>query len=157
LKSITYKPITGGQARTQAVDYWLQAVMPENTIDVNAQTALEMGFKDGDMAKVVSADNPDGMWDLGPAGKKPMVGKIRAVEGLRPGVLCASWSFGHWAYCARDITVDGKVIKGEKSRESGICTNAAQAVDSGLKNMGLEDLIGGSAVFYDSFVGLVKA
>ena len=157
LKSITYKPITGGQARTQAVDYWLQAVMPENTIDLNAQTALEMGFKDGDMAKIVSADNPDGSWDLGPAGKKYMIGKVRAIEGLRPGVLNTSWSFGHWAYCARDITVDGKLIKGEKARESGICSNAAQAVDSGLKNSCLEDLVGGSAVFYDSFVGLVKA
>ncbi len=157
LKSITYKPITGGQARTQAVDYWLQAIMPENTIDLNTQTALEMGFKDGDMVKMVSADNPEGNWDLGPSGKKAMIGKLRTVEGLRPGVVCASWSFGHWAYCARDITVDGKVIKGEKSRESGVCTNAALTVDSGLKNSTLEDLIGGSAVFYDSFVGLVKA
>ncbi|WP_458700441.1 molybdopterin-dependent oxidoreductase [Sulfurospirillum sp. 1307] len=156
LKSITYKPITGGQARTQAVDYWLQAIMPENTIDINSQTALELGFKDGDLAKVVSADNPEGVWDLGPAGKKPMVAKVKVVEGLRPGVISASWSFGHWAYCARDIMIDGKVIKGEKARESGICTNAAQTVDSGLKNVGLEDMIGGSAVFYDSFVGLVK-
>ena len=156
LKSITYKPITGGQARTQAVDYWLQAIMPENTIDINTKTALEMGFKDGDMAKVVSADNPEGVWDLGPAGKKPMVAKVRAIEGLKPGVLSASWSFGHWAYCSRDIIIDGTTIKGEKSRESGICTNAAQTVDSTLKNIGLEDLIGGSAVFYDSFVGLVK-
>ncbi len=157
LRSITYKPITGGQARTQAVDYWLQAIMPENTIDLNAKTALEMGFKDGDMAKIVSADNPEGVWDLGPSGKKPMIGKIRTVEGLKPGVLNTSWSFGHWAYCARDIIVDGKLIKGEKSREVGICSNAALTVDSGLKNSTLEDLIGGSAVFYDSFVGLVKA
>ena len=157
LKAITYKPITGGQARTQAVDYWLMAIMPENTIDINTQTALEMGFKDGDMAKVVSADNPEGVWDLGPSGKKPMVAKVRTQEGLRPGVLNASWSFGHWAYCARDFYIDGQLIKGEKARESGICTNAALAVDGTLKNIGLEDLIGGSAVFYDSFVGLVKA
>lgn len=157
LKAITYKPITGGQARTQAVDYWLQAIMPENTIDINTKTALEMGFKNGDMAKVVSADNPDGVWDLGPSGKKPMVARVRTVEGLRPGVLSASWSFGHWAYCARDFEIDGQVIKGEKARESGICTNAALAVDGTLKNIGLEDVIGGSAVFYDSFVGLVKA
>jgi len=156
LKSITYKPITGGQSRTQAVDYWLQAVMPENTIDINTQTALEMGFKNGDMAKVVSADNPEGVWDLGPAGKKSMIGRVRTVEGLRPGTVCTSWSFGHWAYGARDVMVDGKLIKGEKARESGICTNAALTIDSGLKNSTLEDLIGGSAVFYDSFVGLQK-
>jgi len=157
LKSITYKEITGGQSRTQAVDYWLASIMPENTIDINTITALEMGFKDGDMAKVVSADNPDGIWDLGPAGKKPMVARVRTIEGLRPGVLNTSWSFGHWAYCARDFEIDGQVIKGEKARESGICTNAALSVDGTLKNIGLEDMIGGSAVFYDSFVGLVKA
>ena len=157
LKLITYKPITGGQSRTQSVDYWLQAIMPENTIDLNSKTALEMGFKDGDMAKLVSADNQDGNWDLGPSGKKPMTGKIRVVEGLRPGVVNVSWSFGHWAYGSRDIMVDGKVIKGETARESGLCPNAAMTVDTGLKNSTLEDLIGGSAVFYDSFVGLVKA
>jgi len=157
LRSITYKPITGGQSRTQAVGYWLQAVMPENTITLNSQTALEMGFKDGEMAKLVSADNPDGNWDLGPGGKKPMIGKIEVVEGLRPGVVNVSWSFGHWAYGARDMLVDGNVIKGEKARESGLCSNAALRVDSGLKNSTLEDMVGGSAVFYDSFVGLVKA
>ncbi|WP_331775109.1 molybdopterin-dependent oxidoreductase [Sulfurospirillum sp. 1612] len=156
LRSITYKPITGGQARTQSVDYWLQAIMPENTIDINAQTASDMGLRDGDMAKIVSADNPSGNWDLGPSGKKPMIGKIRAIEGLKPGVISVSWSFGHWAYGARDIMVDGTVIKGEKARESGLCSNAALTVDSGLKNSTLEDMIGGSAVFYDSFVGLEK-
>lgn len=156
LKLITYKPITGGQSRTQAVGYWLQAVMPENHIVLNRQTALEMGFKEGDMAKLVSANNPEGNWDLGPSGKKPMIGKIEVVEGLKPGVVNVSWSFGHWAYGARDILVDGKVIKGERARESGLCPNAAMSVDSGLKNSTIEDLIGGSAVFYDSFVGLVK-
>lgn len=156
LKLITYKPITGGQSRTQAVDYWLQAVMPENTIDINRATAREMGIRDGDMVKIVSEDNPDGVWDLGPAGKKAMVGKARLIEGLRPGCVNVSWSFGHWAYGARDVVVDGKVIPGERTRESGVCPNAAMQLDSGLKNSTLEDLIGGSAVFYDSYVGLVK-
>jgi anaerobic selenocysteine-containing dehydrogenase len=157
LRLITYKPITGGQSRTQAVDYWLQAVMPENTIVLNSQTALSMGFKNGDKAKIVSADNPSGNWDLGNGKTKPMIGKVEVVEGLRPGVINVSWSFGHWAYGARDVMIDGKVIKGEKARESGLCPNASMKVDTALKNSTLEDLVGGSAVFYDSFVGLVKA
>ena len=156
LKLITYKPITGGQSRTQAVDYWLQAVMPENTIVINSQTALALGLKNGDKAKIVSADNPDGNWDLGYGRKKPMIGTVEVVEGLRPGVVNVSWSFGHWAYGARDVVIDGSVVKGEKARESGLCPNAAMTVDSALKNSTLEDLVGGSAVFYDSYVGVVK-
>ncbi len=156
LKLITYKPITGGQSRTQAVDYWLQAVMPENTIVINSQTALALGLKNGDKAKIVSADNPDGNWDLGYGRKKPMIGTVEVVEGLRPGVVNVSWSFGHWAYGSRDVVIDGSVVKGEKARESGLCPNAAMTVDSALKNSTIEDLIGGSAVFYDSYVGVVK-
>jgi anaerobic selenocysteine-containing dehydrogenase len=156
LKLITYKPITGGQSRTQASDYWLQAVMPENHIVLNSETAVEMGLSNGDMAKIVSADNPSGDWDLGHGIKKPMIGKVQVVQGLRPGVVNVSWSFGHWAYGSRDIFVDGQVIPGEKSREAGLCPNAAMRVDSVMKNSTTEDLVGGSAVFYDSFVGLVK-
>ena len=156
LKLITYKPITGGQSRTQAVDYWLSSIMPENTIMINSKTALKMGLKNGDQAKLVSSSNPDGNWDLGNGIVKPMSGKVEVIEGLRPGVVNVSWSFGHWAYGARDFSIDGQVIKGEMSRESGLCPNAAMTVDSVLKNSTIEDLIGGSAVFYDSFIGLVK-
>jgi anaerobic selenocysteine-containing dehydrogenase len=155
LKAITYKPITGGQSRTQAGNYWLQAIMPENKIMLNSETAKRMGFENGDNAKIVSSDNPTGMWDLGNGVKKPMIAKVEVLEGLRPGVMCASWSFGHWAYGARDVSVDGKLIPGEKSREKGVCSNAALTVDS-ILNSSLEDMIGGSAVFYDSFVGLER-
>lgn len=156
LRLITYKPITGGQSRTQAPAYWMQSIMPENTIVINSVTANKLGLNNGDKARIVSASNPKGEWDLGNGQTKAMIGTVEVVEGLRPGVVNVSWSFGHWAYGSRDFTIDGKVIKGEEIRGAGLCPNAAMAVDSKLTTTTLSDPIGGSAVFYDSFVGLEK-
>ena len=45
------------------------------------------GLKDGDRVKVVSPTNEEGVWDLGHGQKKPMIGKVRVLEGMRPGVI----------------------------------------------------------------------
>lgn len=156
LRLITYKPITGGQSRTQGPAYWLQALMPENTIAINAQTASKLGLRSGDKARIVSASNPKGEWDLGNGQTRSMIGTVEAIQGLRPDVVNVSWSFGHWAYGSRDFTVDGEVIKGEETRGTGLCPNAAMAIDSKLTRTTLSDPIGGSTAFYDSFVGLEK-
>ena len=50
--------------------------------------------------RIVSASNPDGAWDLENGKRKPMVGKVRTIEGLRPGVVAFSLGHGHWAYGA---------------------------------------------------------
>jgi len=55
-----------------------------------------------------------------------------------------------------EATIDGQKILGEKSRRAGLCPNAVMNVDPVLKNVTLEDLIGGSASYYDSFVNLIK-
>jgi hypothetical protein len=86
-----------------------------------------------------------------------MVGKLRAIQGIRPGVVAFSLGHGHWAYGASDVVVDGKVIKGDPRRSKGIHANAAMRVDPVLKNTCLSDLTGGSAVFYDTQVKLLKA
>jgi tetrathionate reductase subunit A len=156
LRLITYKPITGGQSRTQGPAYWLQAIMPENAIVINSQTAAKLGLQNGDKARIVSASNPKGEWDLGNGQTKSMIGTVEVVQGLRPDVVNVSWSFGHWAYGSRDFTINKEIIKGEKARGAGLCPNAAMAIDSKLTKTTLADPIGGSAVFYDSYVGLVK-
>ncbi|MBW6485228.1 MAG: hypothetical protein K0B01_03640 [Syntrophobacterales bacterium] len=86
-----------------------------------------------------------------------MVGKIKAVEGMAPGSIAVSWSFGHWGYGASDASVNGKTIKGDKRRTSGLCPNAAMKIDPVLKNSCMTDPIGGSASFYETRVNLVKA
>ena len=53
--------------------------------------------------------------------------------------------------------IDGKKIAPDARRATGIHANAAMRLDPVLKNTGLVDKIGASAVFYQSPVKLVKA
>ncbi len=156
LKLITYKEIIGGQSRTLPNDYYLSAIGPENHIIINAVTAAEYGVKNGDLAKLVSSGNKEGIWDLKNGEVKPVAGKVKVIQGLRPGVVSVSWSYGHWAYGSNDVEIDGQTIPGDARRKKGLCPNAVMHVDPVLKNVALEDMIGGSASYYDSKVNLVK-
>jgi len=154
---VTYKEIVGGQSRTPG-NYWSQTLMlPENFILMNSRDAKKQGFKDGAMARIVSESNPKGEWDLRNGRKVPMVGKIKITEGIRPGVVAVSWHNGHWAYGASDQTVDGKIVKGDERRATGLCANAAMRIDPVLGDMCLTDPIGGSSSFFDTKVKVVAA
>jgi anaerobic selenocysteine-containing dehydrogenase len=157
LAMITYKDILGGHSRTLPTNYWMSSILPENYILINTGTAKELGFSDGDRAGVISATNREGKWPL--PNRKPfgMVGKVKVVEGIRPGVVAVSWHFGHWGYGAADANIDGRIVKGDKRRGTGLCINAALRVDPYLKNACMSDPIGGSSSFYDTRVKLVKA
>jgi len=156
LALITYKEITGGQSRTGG-NYWLTNVMHENYVIINAKTAEELGLKDGQKVRVISASNAEGEWDLKNGQKIPVIGKVKVVQGMRPGVVAASWHYGHWAYGANDVEINGETIKGDKRRRRGFCTNSVLRTDSKMNNVCLEDLIGGSSSFYDTKVKLVPA
>lgn len=153
----TFKHIYGGQSRTVG-NYWAQlGVASENYVLMNKVDTDNLGLQEGDLVKVVSPSNPEGVWKLPNGADKPMVGKIKPIQGIRPGTVAASWSFGHWAYGARDVVIDGEVIKGDPRRATGICVNAAMYEDPTLKNACLTDPIGGSASFYDTPVSVIRA
>ncbi len=156
LRMITYREIMQTKSRTSS-NYWLLALRPENFILVNTADAAARGFADGDVARITSASNPEGVWDLANGRKVPMDGTIRTTEGIRPGVIAFSLGFGHWSYGGVDFTVDGQVIPGDKRRIRGIHANAAMRVDPYLGNTTLVDPVGGSAVFYDTMIRLVRA
>ena len=155
IQLITYREISQTKSRTVS-NYWLSALLPENAILLNKRDADRLKLKDGDQVRVTSASNPEGVWDLKNGTKKPMVGKVRVIQGIRPGVAAYSLGHGHWAYGASDVVIDGKVIKGDPRRAKGIHANAALRVDPHIKNTTLSDLTGGSAVFYDTRVKLLK-
>ncbi|GFN22232.1 molybdopterin-dependent oxidoreductase [Thermanaeromonas sp. C210] len=155
LKLITFKDILHTKSRTMA-DYWLHGIMDENLFLVHPQDAAGLGLRDGDVVKVVSASNPEGIWPLAEGLHKPIVGKVKITPMIRQGTVTFSLGFGHWAYGAGDITIDGHVVKGDPRRARGVHANAAMRVDPVLKNTCLTDLPGGSAVFYDTLVKLVK-
>ncbi len=156
LKLITYKEITGGQSRTVG-DYWLQySIMPENFVYMHQDDADARGLSDGEQVRIVSASNPDGVWDL-PDGPKDVVGTLKVTQGLRPGTVAFSWHYGHWAYGARDVVIDGEIVQGDERRAGGICANVVMRVDPALKNACLTDPIGASASYFDTMVEVVKA
>jgi anaerobic selenocysteine-containing dehydrogenase len=138
-------------------DYWLLALMPENPVLMNAADATRLGLGSGDRVRISSASNPEGSWDLKDGTHKPMVGLLKVIQGIRPGVIAFPLGWGHWASGARDIVVDGVTIPGDPRRAAGIHANAAMRVDPVLQDVTLTDLAGGSAVFYDTQVKVERA
>ena len=62
-----------------------------------------------------------------------MTGKLKVVQGMRPGVVAFPLGYGHWASGARDITIDGQVIKGDARRGVPMHGNAAMRGRSGAQ------------------------
>ena len=63
LTLITYRHISQTKSRTVG-NYWLQAIYPENFIDISVADAQRLELKHGDQVKVVSPTNEEGVWDL---------------------------------------------------------------------------------------------
>ncbi len=156
LQLISFREIAHTKSRTAANSLLLQ-LLPRNSIIINEEDADRLDLKNDDRARITSASNPDGVWDLKNGRKIPMIGKVQVIQGIRPGVIAFSLGHGHWAYGSADVVVDGQTIKGDKYRAAGLHANAAMRVDPVLKNTCLVDVTGGSAVFYDTRVKLVKA
>jgi anaerobic selenocysteine-containing dehydrogenase len=155
LRLITYREIMQTKSRTSS-NYWLLALRPANFILIHRSDAAARGLADGDIVRITSATNPDGVWDLGNGRIVPMDGEIRTTEGIRPGVVGFSLGFGHWSYGGVGFSVDDTTIEGDPRRIKGVHANAAMRIDPYLKNTTLIDPVGGSAVFYDTLVKLVR-
>ncbi len=155
LRLITHREIMQTKSRTSS-NYWLLALLPENAVLMNAVDAEQRGLKDGDLVRIVSPTNPSGEWDLMNGKKVPMIGKIKTTQGIRPGVISFALGFGHFAYGGVDVTINGTTIPGDARRIRGFHANAAMRVDPYLGNTTLVDPVGGSAVFYDTFVRVEK-
>ena len=156
LHLITYREIAQTKSRT-ASNYWLLGILPENFVLMNAADAAARGLSDGDLVRVTSSTNPSGEWDLGNGNSKPMVGKLKAAQGIRPGVVAVSLGFGHWSYGSVPFTIDGTTVPADERRGRGLHINAALRTDPHTPNTTLVDPVGGSAVFYDTMVKVERA
>jgi len=154
LRIVTQRDITMTKSRTVG-NYWLQAIRPENEIVINTIDARQLGVSTGDKVRIVSATNPKGVWDLGNGVIKPIIGKVRVTETIKPGVITFTTGHGHWATGSSDVEIDGKVVKGDPKRATGFHANAAMWIDPHLKNTCMLDPVGGSVSFYDTQVRLV--
>lgn len=154
-KLITHREIFHTKSRTVS-NYWLLALMPESSVLMNKADADRLGLKDGDEVRILSPSNPQGEWDFGNGHKRPLVGTVKTLQGLRPGTITFPLGFGHWAYGSADIVIDGKVVKSDERRAKGIHANAAMRVDPALSNTPLSDPVGASVAFYDSMVKVIR-
>lgn len=156
LKLITHKEVFVTQSRTIS-NYWSElSLQPENYVQISRQDAQRLGLKNGDMVRVKSQSNPEGVQDLGNGQQRFVEGKVKTMEGIRPGVVAVSTGYGHWAFGSSDVVVDGVVIKGDSRRATGIHVNPIFRLDDNLRGTPLSEPIGGSASFYDTWVTLQK-
>jgi anaerobic selenocysteine-containing dehydrogenase len=155
LRLITYKESFATQSRT-AGTYWAQySLAPENFVLMAAADADRLGLANGDVVRLTSHTLPDGILDLGNGTTKAIEGKVKVLQGLRPGVVAVSHHFGHWAYGATGVVVDGDEIIGDPRRGGGLPVNALMRLDDHMKTGPVTDPIGGSASFYDTKVNLL--
>jgi anaerobic selenocysteine-containing dehydrogenase len=123
---------------------------------MNPRDAGAASLNDGDAVRIISATNPDGVWELGPNWTKPMIGRIKLTELVMPGVISFSLGHGHWAVGSSPVTIDGQEVPADLRRTHGLHANAAMWLDPHLKNTCLLDPIGGSVSFYDTRVRLER-
>lgn len=152
---ITFKTITMTKARTIS-NYWLLAVQGEGYVLMNSSDAGKLGIQHGDMVKLLSASNPKGMLDVKGNRQLMIAGKAYVTEGLRPGVVAFPHGFGHWGSGAGEVEINGKIIAADQRRTTPLHGNSVMRVDPVTKNVGLSDIIGGSSVFYDTKVKVVR-
>ena len=154
---VTYKEAFAAHSRT-AGNYWSQvSLAPENFILMAAADAERLGLRDGDVVRLASRTLPDGVLDLGNGRRRPIEGKVRIVQGLRPGVLAISHHYGHWAYGSRDVVVDDVLVPGDPRRGRGLPVNALLRLDDHMRTGPVTDPIGGSVSFNDTKVKLLLA
>ena len=140
MKLITFKVVHHGQGRT-AVNPWLMLMSPENYVEMSNIDAARWGVRTGDLVRVTSASNTAGI-----------VGKAKVRQGIKPGVVAISHHFGHWELGSRPHTVNGSRTGFDPSRGAGIHPGTIMRRDQRSANVPLQDPIGGSCSFYDTWV-----
>jgi anaerobic selenocysteine-containing dehydrogenase len=144
LQLITYKSVVHAQARSVALP-WLTGLMHENFVEMNPVDATALGLADRDRVRISSASAPGGLES-----------RVKVTPGVRPGVVAVSHHFGHWQMGAAERTVDGIQEPGDPSRSRGIQANRIMRLDPHLGDVTLQDRIGCSASFNDTWVKVEK-
>ena len=137
---ITFKTVHHGQARTN-VNPWLMLMVPENFVEISASDAVRLEVETGDQVRVSSASHTAGI-----------VGKAKVTQGLKPGVVAISHHYGHWEQHSRAIIIDGVTMPHDPSRGAGIQPTQIMRTDRRYDNVSLQEPIGASCSFYDTWV-----
>jgi anaerobic selenocysteine-containing dehydrogenase len=116
---------------------------PAECVEINAGDAEKLGIKHGDRVRVHSISNPDGVQ-----------GRAFVTEAMRPGIVSIPHSLGHWEYGSKSFSLDDKPTGSRRFVGRGCSANPVMLLDPYLKDVCLQDPIGGSSSFYDSYVAV---
>lgn len=142
--TVTYKAVQHKQAVT-TVCPTLMMLEPENYVEMNAADGRALGLETGDMVLVQSPTNLQGVQ-----------GRVKLTETIRPGVIAASMGFGRWETSCKPHMVDGKLTGFDPRRAAGVNLNPVQRLDPVLKDVVLQDKIGGSSSYSQTRVRVTK-
>jgi anaerobic selenocysteine-containing dehydrogenase len=120
-------------------------IIPENPVEISAIDAAALRVETGDRVRVSSPSNRSGI-----------EGKARVTEGLKPGVVAISHHYGHWEQHSRSHEIDGVATGHDPSRGAGIQPTQIMRTDNRYPNVSLQEKIGGSCSFYDTWVRVQK-
>ncbi|WP_028763809.1 molybdopterin-dependent oxidoreductase [Shewanella colwelliana] len=123
----------------------ITALGDTNYIQLHQDDAARYNLKSGDKAQVLS-----------PKGKY-LEGIVQADKTVARGTIVVGMGYGHTAFGASAVEVDGKVRPGIKERGTGICPNAFNVVDPTRKGASLyRDRTFGSTARHGVPVGIKK-
>jgi tetrathionate reductase subunit A len=137
---ITYKTVHHGQARTN-VNPWLMLIVPENPVEISAQDAADLHVETGDRVRVKSPSHREGI-----------VGRALVTQRLKPGVIAISHHYGHWEQSSRPMEIDGSTAGHDPSRGAGLQPTQIMRTDNRYSNVSLQEPLGASCSFYDTWV-----
>lgn len=103
----------------------ITALGVQNFIQIHKDDADKMGLKSGDLAKVTS-----------PKGAS-IEGIVQADTTVARGSVVVPLGFGHTAFGASDVTIDGKTLAAIPQRRGGMAVNAFNVVDPTRKGASL--------------------
>ena len=144
LTLVTYKPVTQTQSRS-IVCPSLQALMPENFVEMHTSDARARGLETGDLVRVTSGSNPAGIQ-----------GRVWVTEAIRPGVVAIANSYGHWEMSSRAITIDGQPRDFDPGRAMGMSSCLLMRVDPVLGDVCITEPVAGDASFYETRIEVRK-
>ena len=84
---------------------------PLNFVQMHEETAVTFGLKSGDSVRIVSGNGV------------PAEGILQADKLVAKGAVCVVHGFGHTAYGASDVVIDGKKLSRLRGASGGIAIN----------------------------------
>lgn len=115
---INWKSRNMGTHRNES-NAWLREVRDENYLWMNPIDAKKKGIETSDFVHIIS-------------NSKKEKARVLVTPGIKPGVVGANFSFGHYAYGSSKEKIDGKIIKpAEKYGHLPFNTNTPMHEESG--------------------------